>query len=88
MARHDDALRPAALIGGADDSRTRLRALAVGRRLDHDAGDVLTCELELTHVRVSKSRPERGIITMRTTASKSDGELAAVLVITGLFATG
>jgi acyl dehydratase len=50
------------------------------------AGDVLDCELELTQVRASRSRPERGLVTMRITARKADGEAAAVLVMIGVFA--
>lgn len=50
------------------------------------AGEVLSCELELTSVRRSQSRPERGLITMRVTAFKGDDQPAAVLKMTGVFA--
>jgi len=37
------------------------------------AGDTLYAESEVLEVRESKSRPERGIVTVRTTGKKADG---------------
>jgi len=50
------------------------------------AGEVLDFELELIAVRRSRSRPERGFITMCVTAFKGDHEPAAALTLTGVFA--
>jgi acyl dehydratase len=50
------------------------------------ADEVLRGEMLIETVRASSSRPELGLITMRTTLHKPDGQLATLLRITGVFA--
>lgn len=49
-------------------------------------GDVLRAELAIVACRRSKSRPERGIITMRVTAQNAAGEDVITLSMGGIFA--
>ena len=48
--------------------------------------DVLTGTVEVVSVRPSASRPERGIMTMRTTLHNQHQRPVATMVITGVFA--
>jgi acyl dehydratase len=43
-------------------------------------GDELRIESEVIEVRASKSRPEQGLIKVRTTTLNQDGEAVQVLV--------
>ncbi|WP_156681291.1 MaoC/PaaZ C-terminal domain-containing protein [Sphingomonas profundi] len=47
--------------------------------------ETLTVLLEVVAVRPSRSRPERGVLTMRTDALDDAGALAATLTVTGIF---
>ena len=46
------------------------------------AGDVLTCERTILEVRISRSRPEAGVLRMRTTTRNQSGQ--AVMALTGV----
>lgn len=50
------------------------------------AGDNLHCGMTIEMIRVSTSKPDRGLMTMRATVHKADGKLTTVLKITGVFA--
>jgi len=50
------------------------------------ADEPLHAEVEIEMVRPSASRPDRGLMTMRATLRKGDGQLATLLRITGVFA--
>lgn len=49
------------------------------------ADELLRCEMEIEMVRVSASRPELGLMTMCVTVRKTNGQLATLLKITGVF---
>ena len=42
------------------------------------AGDTIYAESEVLEVRASKSRPEHGIVTVRTTSKKADGTVIMI----------
>jgi acyl dehydratase len=50
------------------------------------ADEPLHGDMEIEMVRPSASRPDRGLMTMRATLSKGDGQAATLLRITGVFA--
>jgi acyl dehydratase len=51
------------------------------------ADEVLHCVMEIEMVRRSATKPDRGLMRMRCTVSKADGEPATMLRITGVFGT-
>jgi acyl dehydratase len=52
------------------------------------ADEPLLCEMEIEMVRPSATKPAIGLMTMRCTVKKSDGRLATLLRITGVFENG
>jgi acyl dehydratase len=50
------------------------------------AGEPLHAEMEIEMVRPSASKPDRGLMTMRATLNRGDGQAATLLRITGVFA--
>lgn len=49
-------------------------------------GDVLSAEIELLEKRVSESKPDRGLVTTRTTTSDETGERKLQMVSVSLYA--
>lgn len=47
---------------------------------------LLAADMEVVAIRASSSRPERGIMAMRTTALDEDGDCVAAMELTGIFA--
>ncbi len=72
-----------ALMTGMSVSDTSAKAIAnLGWdevRMVHPlfVGDTLSCESEILDKRESKSRPEQGIVTFKTTAKNQDGDIVS-----------
>ncbi|MEZ5656231.1 MAG: MaoC family dehydratase [Sphingobium sp.] len=48
-------------------------------------GDILSCEVTLIEKKVSKSKPDRGIVKSRCKVYNQDGDIVLTMVSTGIF---